>query len=116
MPSPGLVPMIVKSCSRFAISPSNFPPGSARAHFSVRLPWADDVNCKTDEIRAAWHAGDRIGALRIAARFFDRSIETLTFKRGMNAHNHPGFYRQLGKDPEQLTQAALESLAKKFSL
>jgi hypothetical protein len=26
----------------------------------------------------------------------DRSIDTVTFKRGMNAHNHPGFYRQLG--------------------
>jgi hypothetical protein len=74
------------------------------------------MNCKTNQIRAAWHAGDRIGALRIAARFFDRSIDTKVFKRGMNAHNHPGFYRQLGKDPEQLTQAALELLAKKFSL
>jgi hypothetical protein len=74
------------------------------------------MNCKTDQIRAAWHAGDRIGALRIAARFFDRSIDTVTFKRGMNAHNHPDFYRQLGKDPEQLTQAALQSLARKLKL
>jgi len=74
------------------------------------------VNCKTDQIRAAWHAGDRIGALRIAARFFDRSIDTLTFKRGMNAHNHPGFYRQLGKDPDPLVAVALELLVRKFSL
>jgi hypothetical protein len=77
---------------------------------------AGHMNCKTDKIRAAWHAGDRIGALRIAARFFDRSIDTMAFKRGMSAHNNPGFYRQLGKDPEQLTQAALELLEKKFSL
>jgi len=77
------------------------------------------MNCKTAQIRAAWHAGDRIGALRIAARFFDRSIDTVhtvTFKRGMTAHNNPGFYRQLGKDPERLTQAALELLAKKLKL
>jgi hypothetical protein len=47
--------------------------------------------------------GDRIGALRIAARFFDRSNDTKMFKRGMTAHNNPGFYWQLGKDPEQLT-------------
>jgi hypothetical protein len=26
------------------------------------------------------------GALRIAARFFDRSIDTVIFKRGMAAH------------------------------
>jgi hypothetical protein len=74
------------------------------------------MNCKTDQIRAAWHAGDRIGALRIAARFFDRSTDTKIFKRGMNAHSHPDFYGQLGKDPEQLTQVALEMLAKKLKL
>jgi hypothetical protein len=60
--------------------------------------------------------GDRIGALRIAARFFDRSVDTRTFKRGMDAYNNPDLYRQLEKDPEQLMAAAFESLAKKFSL
>jgi hypothetical protein len=75
---------------------------------------AGHMNCKTDKIRAAWHAGDRIGALRIAARFFDRSDDTRTFKRGIDAYNNPSFYRQLGKDPEQLIAAALELLAKKF--
>ena len=59
------------------------------------------MNCKTDQIRAAWAAGDRVGALRVAARFFDRSADTKAFKRGMDAHNNPGFYSQLGKDPEQ---------------
>jgi hypothetical protein len=54
--------------------------------------------------------------LLIAARFFDRSIDTKTFKRGIGAHNNPSFYRQLGKDPEQLVAAALELLVKKFSL
>jgi hypothetical protein len=71
---------------------------------------------KCDKIRAAWAIGDRIGALRIAARFFDRSEATKTFKRGMDAHNNPAFYRQLGKDPDLLLSAALELLARKFSL
>jgi hypothetical protein len=74
------------------------------------------VNRKVDQIRAAWEAGDQIGALRIAARFFDRSTDTKTFKRGMDAYNNPDFYRQLGKDPELLMAAAFELLAKKFSL
>jgi hypothetical protein len=77
---------------------------------------ADHMNCKTDQIRAAWAAGDRIGALRVAARFFDRSIDTKVIKRGMNAHNHPGFYRQLGKDPEQMVRNALDVLARRFNL
>jgi hypothetical protein len=56
------------------------------------------VNRKTDQIRAAWVTGDRIGAL-LAARFFDRSADTKTFKCGMDAYNNPDFYRQLGKIP-----------------
>jgi hypothetical protein len=71
---------------------------------------------KTDRIRAAWAVGDRVGALRIAARFFDRSADTKLFKCGMDAHTHPDFYRQLGKEPEQITHDALETLAKRFGL
>jgi hypothetical protein len=74
------------------------------------------VNRKTDQIRAAWAAGDQIRALRIAARFFDRSTDTKTFKRGMDAYNNPGFYSQLGKEPEQLIATALEALARRFGL
>jgi hypothetical protein len=71
---------------------------------------------KTDQIRTAWAAGDRIGALRIAARFFDRSNATKTFQHGMDAYNHPQFYRQIGKEPDELVTAALASLAKRFDL
>ena len=74
------------------------------------------MSCKIGKIRAAWANDDRIGALCIAARFFDRSEETKAFKRGMDAHNHPDFYRQLEKDPEQITAEALEKLARRFKL
>ena len=69
--------------------------------------------CKTDQIRAAWAAGDQIGALRIAARFFDRSDSTKAFQRGMDANNHPGFYRQIGQEPQELITSALDLLAKR---
>jgi hypothetical protein len=68
---------------------------------AASLQHIDGMDPKTDRIRISWAAGDQIGALRIAARFFDRSLETKTFKRAMAAHNNPGFYRQLGKDPGQ---------------
>jgi hypothetical protein len=74
------------------------------------------MRTKTDQIRAAWLAGDHIGALRIAAQFFDRSNETMIFKRGMDANNHPGFYRQLGKEPEKIAVNALQVLARRFGL
>jgi hypothetical protein len=69
---------------------------------------------KSDQIRAALAAGDRIGALRIAARFFDRSPETATIRRGWEAHQHPAFYSQIGKDPAAMTQAAFDVLDAKF--
>ena len=72
--------------------------------------------CKTDQIRDAWACGDQIGALRIAAQFFDRSEGTIAFKRGMNAYNHPQFYRQIGQEPQELVTAALALLAKRFDL
>jgi len=34
----------------------------------------------------------------------------------MDAHNNPNFYRQLGKQPDQLLANALDFLAKKFGL
>jgi hypothetical protein len=74
------------------------------------------MHTKTDQVRAAWATGDRISALRIAARFFDRSDITKTFQRGMNAFNHPDFYTQLGKEPQELVTAALEALARRFDL
>ena len=72
--------------------------------------------CKTDQIRAAWATGDRIGALRIAAQFFDRSEVTIALKRGLDAFNHPDFYRQIGKEPQELVTAALALLQKRFDL
>ena len=71
---------------------------------------------KISKLRAAWAAGDKTGALRIAARFHDRSAETKAFQRAANAVNNPGFYRQLGRDPDELREAAYDAMAKKFGL
>jgi hypothetical protein len=46
----------------------------------------------------------------------DRSAETQIFKRGMDAHNHPDFYRQLRQDPDQIIAAVLQLLARRFNL
>ena len=70
----------------------------------------------SDFVCAGDRTANRIGALRIAARFFDRSNETMIFRRGMDANNHPGFYRQLGKVPQELVTAALALLQKRFDL
>jgi hypothetical protein len=45
-----------------------------------------------------------------SVRIIDRSEPSKAFKRGMDAHNNPQFYRQLGRDPELLLRTALELL------
>ena len=74
------------------------------------------METKLSKLRAAWAAGDKAGALRIAARFHDRSPETKAFKRGADAMNNPDFYKQLGKDPVALRDAAYAAMAAKFGL
>ena len=43
------------------------------------------MKSKSQQIRDALAPGDQIGAVRIAARFFDRSSATKIFKRGLDA-------------------------------
>ena len=72
------------------------------------------MKTKSQMIRDALATGDHIAALRTAAHFHDRSRETMTYKRGFDAHNHPDFYRQLGQNPQQLVTAAIEQLQTRF--
>ena len=58
--------------------------------------------------------GDWPSALRIASRFHDRSNDTLMFKRGFDAYQNPDFYRQLGRDPDKLVDAAIKRLQARF--
>ncbi len=72
------------------------------------------VKSKSQEILDALAAGDVVSALRIAAHFHDRSADTLTYKRGLDAQNHPDFYRQLGRNPGEIADKAIALLRKNF--
>ena len=72
------------------------------------------MESKTEIIRSALSRGDRLSALRVAARFHDRSEDTRLFKRAFDAYRNPDFYRQVGKDPDQLIRAAMKRLEDRF--
>jgi hypothetical protein len=72
------------------------------------------MQSKTERIKTALADGDWLSALRTASRFHDRSTDTLAFKRGFDAYQHPEFYRQLGKDPDKLISAAIKRLQARF--
>jgi hypothetical protein len=39
----------------------------------------------------------------------------MAFKRGFDAFQHPGFYRQLGKDPDKVIEDAIKRLRVRFA-
>lgn len=71
---------------------------------------------KLARLRAAWDAGNRLEALRIAARFPRLGAERETITRGWAAYTNPGFYREMGRDPEALIAAAFDALAARYEL
>lgn len=74
------------------------------------------MRSKLDQLRTLWENGDRLGALRIASKYFDRSPATKTMKRGWDAYSNPSFYRQINRDPEALVGEAMRVMATKFGL
>jgi hypothetical protein len=101
-------------------APSALPPSIPRCSIkfliSIKTPrnGKRPMKNKSQKIRDALASGDTIAALRIAAHFHDRSASTLTYKRGLDAFNHPDFCRQIGKDPQQMTATAVLLLQANF--
>jgi hypothetical protein len=69
----------------------------------------DEIQVSADSERTSAGRSDRI-----AARFFNRSSATKIFKRGLDAYNHPDFYRQLGEQPDEITATAVNVLVARF--
>lgn len=69
---------------------------------------------KSDKIKAALISGDKVRAISIASKFFDRSEDTRLYQQAQAAIGNPGFYRQIGKDPEAIMDAAVAALSQRF--
>jgi hypothetical protein len=84
-PTPGIMPE-----DRYFSMPSEELGGDVRRK---RRPWVRSLtqlpDAEPELVNSGRAASDRIGALRIAARFFDRSADTKIFKKGMDAYNKP---------------------------
>lgn len=72
------------------------------------------MESKSDIIRKHLQAGNDREALRVAAKFFDRSEDTSLYKRAHEALINPAFYKQLGVDVELTYSKAVENLRERF--
>jgi len=71
---------------------------------------------KLAKVKAALARGDEIGALRITAKFPRLGEEKEIITRAWAAHQSPGLYRQMGKDPAELFRLGIEAIKRRYKL
>jgi hypothetical protein len=74
------------------------------------------METKLSQLKALWSAGDRVGALRIAAKFPSLGGEKTAITQAWAAASNPSFYRQIGRDPEQLVEDGLAAMVARYAL
>jgi hypothetical protein len=69
---------------------------------------------KIDKLREAMDSNDWKTALGIAARFPRLGTQREAIQLGWSALTNPGFYRQIGKDPDALVHAGVRALKERY--
>lgn len=55
-------------------------------------------------------------ALRLAASFQHLGVHKAVIQRGWQACQRPGFYREIGKDPELLIQEGVNAVRERYAI
>lgn len=74
------------------------------------------METKLKTLKDLWNGGDALGALRIAAKFPRLGAERDAITKAWAAIQNPGFYRQIGKDPDELIQQGFCAMRSKWGL
>lgn len=74
------------------------------------------MNTKLSKLKAAWAAGDYVGALRIAAKFPRLGDDRDAISRAWAAYQSPEFYREIGRNPDELFAAGISAIAERYGL
>lgn len=74
------------------------------------------MTTKLDKLKARAEAGDWKGALAIAARFPELGEHKAAIVRAHEAGHNPGFYRQIGKNPDDLIAGGIAALKARYRL
>jgi hypothetical protein len=74
------------------------------------------LQSKKSRIQDAWMAGNHVEAMRIAKDSSYGGSLLPSIQRGWSAMQNPSFYRQLGRDPQQLVVDGLDAVADVYGL
>ena len=69
-----------------------------------------------DKLRQFMQSGEYHAALRLAVSWPRLGAEKADIERAYNAKNHPNFYIEIGKNPEELIRVGLEALRRKYNI
>lgn len=69
-----------------------------------------------DQLKQLWASGNRLGALKLAAKWPRLGAHKDAIQQGWAAASNPRFYRQLGKDPGRLVAAGIAALKDRYNL
>ena len=72
------------------------------------------MTTKIEQLRAYMRQGDYRRALRLAAGWPRLGDAKEAIQRGWAAMNNPGFYREIGKDPEELVRLGIDAIRSKY--
>ena len=74
------------------------------------------METKLSKVKRAWLQGDYIGALRIVAKFGQLGDQKEAITRAWAAYQNPAFYRETGKDPQELIQSGITAIRIRYGL
>ena len=74
------------------------------------------METKLQKLKECWNTGDMLGALRIAAKFPRLGAEKTAITRAWEASQRADFYRQIGRDPEELVNDGFAAMRTKWEL
>ena len=69
-----------------------------------------------DELKKYAAQNDWRAAMRIAAKFPRLGAEKAAITRAWEAMNRPDFYRQIGRNPDDLIDAGIAALRQKYGI
>lgn len=74
------------------------------------------MQTKLSKIRDCAAGNDWAGALRIAAKFHELGAHKADIVRAHECLSNPGFYRQLGRDPDACVRAGIAALKARYRI
>lgn len=74
------------------------------------------MKTKLSKLKELMATGDFRAALKLAASFSQLGSQKIQIRRGWQAIQSPDFYREIGKNPDELVAAGVAAIRERYNL